>query len=347
MDVTVIVPTRNRSALLATTLRSVVAQRGVDFEVLVVDEASTDDTVQVVAGFQDPRIRVIRHASVCGVSAARNHGVAEARGAWIAFLDDDDVWAPEKLDLQLRAARERDAPWSYVGAVTFNVHYRVTGGAPPLPPHDLVKQLPYHNVVPGGCSGVMVAKQALERAGAFDLRFQPLADWDLWLRLADVGLPAWVRKPLVAYRLHGAQMSLDASRVKADFRILAERNPAADPAALFRYLGFWALRVKNHRAALRHFIQARLQRRPSSPPFSFAADLLTISGDFLEHRFRVRVPVRTTAGEMREEQASWRNEGQAWVDALMTRAPGEIKWAGAATPGRSTDTERRPISRRE
>jgi len=316
MDVSVIVPTRNRSTLLATALRSAVAQRGVDFEILVVDEASTDDTLQIVAGFRDPRIRVIRHSIVRGVSAARNHGVVEARGTWIAFLDDDDVWAPEKLDLQLRAARESGAPWSYVGEVTINVHYRVTGGKPPLPPDELVKQLPYHNVVPGGCSGVMVSKDALQRAGAFDVRFQTLADWDLWLRLADVGLPAWVRKPLIAYRLHGAQMSLDASRVEAEFRLLAERNPAADPAVLYRYLGFWALRVKNHRAALRHFMRARLHRRPSSPAFSLAADLLTVSRDFLEHRLRLRVP-GTTGRDMLAEHASWRDDGQAWVDAVI------------------------------
>ena len=316
MDISVVVPTRNRSVLLATTLRSALVQRGVDFEVLVVDEASTDNTLEVVDSFCDSRIRVIRHTTAQGVSAARNRGVAEARGAWIAFLDDDDLWAPEKLELQLRAARESEAPWSYVGEVTFNVHYRVTGGKPPLPPDDLVKQLPYHNVVPGGCSGVLVAKDALERAGVFDVRLQPLADWDLWLRLAGVGVPAWVRKPLVAYRLHGAQMSLDASRVEAEFRWLAERNPAADPAALYRYLGYWALRVKNHRAALRHFLRAWRHRRPTSPPFSAAADLLAASNDFLEHRLRLRVPARTSARETWAEYAAWRNEGQAWVDAF-------------------------------
>ena len=75
-----------------------VAQRtrpaGVDFEVIVVDEASTDDTLRVIASLGDSRIRVIRHSRAQGVSAARNRGVAEARGAWIAFLDDDDLWAP-------------------------------------------------------------------------------------------------------------------------------------------------------------------------------------------------------------------------------------------------------------
>ena len=70
----------------------------------------------------------------------------------------------------------------------------------------------------------MVAKNALQVAGPFDVRLQPLADWELWLRLAQIGLPGWVPEPLVAYRLHGAQMSLDASRVEAEFWMLAGRT---------------------------------------------------------------------------------------------------------------------------
>ena len=317
MDISVVVPTRNRSALLATTLRSALVQRGVDLEVLVVDEASTDDTLEVVDSFGDARIRVIRHTTAQGVSAARNRGVAEARGAWIAFLDDDDLWAPAKLELQFRAARESRALWAYVGHVNINVHYRVTSGEPPLSPHELVKQLPYQNVVPGGCSGVMVAKNALQRAGPFDVRFQPLADWELWLRLAQVGLPAWVPKPLVAYRLHGSQMSLDASRVETEFWWLAERHGEADPATLYRYLGWWALRVNNHRAALRYFVRARRHRRPSSPPSRLAADLATVGRGFLEHRFRMRLPATASTRRSEAEHGSWRDEGQAWVDTLI------------------------------
>ena len=330
MDISVIVPTRNRSTLLATTLRSVLTQRGVDFEVLVVDEASTDDTLQVVGGFRDPRIRVIRHTTAQGVSAARNRGVSEARGAWLAFLDDDDLWAPAKLELQFRAARESRAPWAYVGHVNINVHHRVTGGEPPLPPHELVKQLPYQNVVPGGCSGVMVAKHALQGTGPFDVRFQPLADWELWLRLAQVGLPAWVPKPLVAYRLHGSQMSLDASRVEAEFWRLAERHVEADPASLFRYLGWWALRVNNHRAALRYFVRARLLRRPTSPPSRLAADLATVARGFLEHRLRMRWPATASTRRSEAEHRVWRDEGQAWVDALIG-APGGGPWSIRST----------------
>jgi glycosyltransferase involved in cell wall biosynthesis len=320
MNVSVVVPTRNRSALLAMTLSSVLAQRGVQQEVIVVDEGSTDETPAVLNACRDARVRVLRHETPLGVSTARNRGAAEARGDWIAFLDDDDLWAPDKLAQQLDAVRVSGASWAYVGHININMHQQVTGGAPPLPPDALVQQLPRHNVVPGGCSGVMVARGALACAGGFDARLQPLADWDLWLRLAQTGVPAWVPRPLVAYRVHGCQMSLDAARVEAEFRMLAERNPEGDAAVLYRYLGWWALRVKNHREALRLFARGWLQGRAAYPASVLAGDLASLAGDMLEHRLGIRVPGRTRGGiRLSAAEASWRREGQAWVDALLAR----------------------------
>jgi glycosyltransferase involved in cell wall biosynthesis len=316
MDVSVVLPTHNRSGLLALALRSALAQRDVDFEVLVVDDASDDDTSAMLTAFGDPRVRVIRHDSCQGVSAARNRGIAAARARWVAFLDDDDLWAPDKLALQVQAAGESRAGWVYVGHVNINTHYRVTGGAPPLSPDAVLKELPRRNVVPGGCSGVMASIEALAASGTFDPQLQPLADWDLWLRLARVGVPACVPRPLVAYRVHGQQMSLDSARVEADFNVLAERNREGSPAALYRYLGWWALRVKNHRDALRLFARGWLERRPDYPTAVFAADLTSLAGDILQHRFGIPLPSKSS-GALSEEHRSWRREGQAWVDALV------------------------------
>jgi glycosyltransferase involved in cell wall biosynthesis len=317
MDVSVVVPTRNRSALLAMTLRSVLRQRDIDFEIIVVDEASTDDTPAVLAALGDSRIRVIHHDSAQGVSVARNRGVAEARAEWVAFVDDDDLWAPNKLALQLEATRASGALWVYVGHVNINMAYQVTGGAPSLPPDALIKQLPQQNVVPGGCSGVMVSKRALAVAGPFDPRLQPLADWDLWLRLAHNGMPAWVPRPLVAYRLHGHQMSLDAARVEAEFRIVAGRNDAANAAVIYRYLGWWALRVKNHRAALRFFLRAWRQRPLTCSSSTLASDLTSLARDVLEHRLRIRLPSSRVSHQLSAEDRSWRDQGQAWVNELV------------------------------
>ncbi len=106
IDVSVVIPTRNRSTLLAMALRSVFHQQDVELEVIVVDEASTDDTSTMLATIGDARVRVIRNDAPHGVSAARNSGAAEARGEWLAFLDDDDLWAPTKLARQIHAAED-------------------------------------------------------------------------------------------------------------------------------------------------------------------------------------------------------------------------------------------------
>jgi glycosyltransferase involved in cell wall biosynthesis len=314
VDISVVIPTRNRSHLLPVTVRSVMQQQNVDFELIVVDEASTDDTAAVLDGLSDPRLRVIHHQAVCGVSAARNDGAALARGGWIAFLDDDDLWAPNKLELQLGAVRETGASWGYVGHLHINVHSQVTSGASPPTPDVVVRELPRENLVPGGCSGVMVSKSAFEAAGKFDPRLQPLADWELWLRLARHGVPACVPQPLVAYRVHGEQMSLDAARVLSDFEILAQRHPDADPIGVYRYLAWVALRVKDHRRALKFFLRGWLGTRTKHRVSPLVSDLSALGRDVAEHRLGL---TWGTSPPISDEIQSWRRAGQAWVDALV------------------------------
>src|SRR4030095_8630203 len=120
MNVSVVVPTRNRSTLLSMTLRSVLRQQQVELEVIVIDEASTDDTAAMLATLGDPRVRVIHHDRPLGVSAARNRGAAEAHGEWLAFVDDDDLWAPDKLARQIQAAETAGRDWAYGGGGDIN-----------------------------------------------------------------------------------------------------------------------------------------------------------------------------------------------------------------------------------
>ena len=101
------------------TLRSVLTQRDVDVEVIVVDEASTDERLRCSPRLADARIRVIRHETPRGVASARNRGAADARGEWLAFVDDDDLWAPDKLVRQLDAAEAVGRHWVYTGCVGY------------------------------------------------------------------------------------------------------------------------------------------------------------------------------------------------------------------------------------
>jgi glycosyltransferase involved in cell wall biosynthesis len=256
MDVSVVIPTRNRSALLAMTVRSVLRQQNVNLEVIVVDEASTDDTLAVIAALGDNRIRTIRHSKPLGVATARNHGASEASGEWLAFLDDDDLWAPDKLAQQLNAAHEANRDWVYAGSVNI-IDFQIVHGGPPLPPHQVVAALPKYDAVPGGGSNVIVRRTVWRHAGPFDARLRNTEDWEMWIRLSKLGRPAWVCRPLVARRLHHTNASLDTTEIVRGTRLIeALHHTTADWRRLHRWMAQSSLRVGNKRTALIQFAKA-------------------------------------------------------------------------------------------
>ena len=254
-DVSVVIPTHNRRRLLGQTLWSALAQRGVDFEVLVVDDGSTDGTADGLAALGDHRVRLLRHEHPRGVATARNTGVAAARGAWVAFLDDDDLWAPDKLARQLDAARAAGRDWVYAGAVEVDGAGRLLGGTPPLPPDALLAGLTRHNPMPAGSSNVMVRAGLLADTGGFDPTLRHLADWDLWLRLARLSRPTCVAAPLVAYRIHPGQATMDTTGMVAEARVLQARH-GADPGAIHRWAAWSQLRSGRRWAAVAAYAAA-------------------------------------------------------------------------------------------
>jgi glycosyltransferase involved in cell wall biosynthesis len=259
--VSVVVPTRNRVALLSRTLRSALAQESIAVEVVVVDDGSTDDTPTMLAGLGDPRLRWVRSEGPRGVSAARNRGIAEARGDWIALLDDDDIWAPQKLVRQLDAADRQDRVWSYTGAVAVDESLSVVGGGPPPSPAEVLAALPFRNAVPAGSSNVMVRRDILERSGTFDESLRHMADWDLWIRLGRHGLPAAVDEPMVAYLLHSENASLDLAAIPAEMAEIERRyreshGPRVDRAYVYRWMAWSARRAGDRLGAARWYLRA-------------------------------------------------------------------------------------------
>jgi len=234
-DVAVVIPTRGRSNLLETTLHGALNQTGVDVEVIVVDDGSTDDTAALLANHDDDRLRVLRNDTPEGVSAARNRGISHARSRWIAFLDDDDLWAPDKLAAQLEAVETAGRAWVYAGDVNVDSDLHVLSGAPPPDPDHVVSSLDRYNAVPAGASNVLVSSDQLERVGLFDPQLHRTEDWDLWIRLARKGPPAWVNRPLVAYHFHGRNADPDTVRIVGEPRVLAGRyGIPVDMAAMHR-----------------------------------------------------------------------------------------------------------------
>jgi glycosyltransferase involved in cell wall biosynthesis len=254
--VSVIIPTRNRALLLRRTLESVLKQSTENLEVIVVDDGSTDGSGAVAAAM-DPRVSVIRNPESAGVSVARNRGIASASGEWIAFCDDDDLWAPNKLQEQLTAADTAGANWVYAGDVNVNDQLRVLSGGPPPDPADVMARLPRCNPLASGGSNVVVRSNILAEVGGFDPALRRTEDWDLWIRIAQKGPPAYVRKPLVAYRFHRGNVIWDPREMVDEARRLAARyGIPVDVLSMHRRAAWAALRGGRRLTAARHYALA-------------------------------------------------------------------------------------------
>jgi glycosyltransferase involved in cell wall biosynthesis len=183
--VSVIIPSYNRGYCIAACLRSVLEQGFSDFEIIVVDDASGDDTQAQVAAVADARIRYLAHPTNRGGAVARNTGINVARGEFIAFLDSDDSWLPGKLEKQISALRELGPDWglSYTwlacvdddGNETLRIHPDIDGRC--------FEEMLVSNFI-GSFSNVVVRKALLVDVGALDESFRSCQDWDLFIRLA-------------------------------------------------------------------------------------------------------------------------------------------------------------------
>jgi glycosyltransferase involved in cell wall biosynthesis len=266
-DISVVIPTHNRSRLLHETLRTVQWQRGdVDFEVIVVDDGSTDDTIAMLESLGDERIRWLRHEQARGPGAARNTGIEAARGTWIALLDSDDWWAPDKLSLQLQAVRDTGRDWAFGGCVSVDDDGRsltvVATGSRPTP--ELVTRvIASDNVIPGPASNLLFRKAVLDPGElAFDPAVPHCPDWDLCIRLTRKGPPAIVNAPLVALRNHPGNVSLDTDSALEGLRVVASRYDDMRAEAPWswvpwhRYLGWLCLRGGLRRRAVYHYTRA-------------------------------------------------------------------------------------------
>ena len=230
-DVSVLIPTRNRWALLSrTALPAALGQEDVNLEVIVVDDGSNDETHSRLEALErgEPRIRLLRHDRARGVSAARNTGVRAAHGEWVAFLDDDDVWSPRKLRVQLDAVHAANAAFAYAGAVAIDEFGHVLYTYYMPDPEDLADQLLQAAVVPAGASNVLARTQVVRELGGFDEKLFHLEDWDLWLRLAAHGRPAVDRDVHVGVLFHG--QNKHAVHDQADeLALLIRKHASLDP----------------------------------------------------------------------------------------------------------------------
>lgn len=204
--VTIIIPTYNRSSLVQETIDSVLGQTYQDFELIVVDDGSTDQTQQVLQERYGSMIRYIFQENQ-GESAARNHGISLAQGELIAFLDSDDLWLPQKLERQV-GIMEADGHLGLVSTHADWINYaglrlkRSPHGTGQKGDHLSWDELVLDNIVAGGGSSALVRRSVLDVTGGFDKQIRFGEEWDLWLRICAIAKLYQIQEPLVLYRLN-------------------------------------------------------------------------------------------------------------------------------------------------
>lgn len=221
--VSVIIPTYNRSQLVVNAVESALLQTYTDKEILVVIDGSTDNTKQVLFKYFGDSIRIL-YKENGGLSSARNFGIKHSQGDYIAFLDDDDEWCPQKLELQVKIIQEnKETGLVYCAAVKNEVHkgrniekiFHCTFRG------RIFEKLLEKNCIVGSGSSVLIKKDCFKDVGFFDENLEASEDYDMWLRIARKYPIDYVDKILVRLNEVSNSMSKAVERMeKGGFMVL-------------------------------------------------------------------------------------------------------------------------------
>ncbi|MEL7078769.1 MAG: glycosyltransferase family A protein [Cyanobacteria bacterium J06648_1] len=200
--ISIIIPAYNAAKTIIDTVDSVRQQTINDWELIIVNDGSTDNTQEIVEAISEPRLKLITFTNG-GVAQARNRGIAEAQGKYVAFLDADDLWLPNKLERQLQALEgtpEAIAAYSWTYFMDEQQDGYVYHSSPGYQYEgDVYPQLLQGDFIHTG-SNILVHRQALTQAGGFDSQYTGCEDWDMWLRLAAIGNFVVVPQHQIFYR---------------------------------------------------------------------------------------------------------------------------------------------------
>ena len=231
--VSVVIPVYNAEPYLEDTLKSVFAQTYPHIEIIAVDDGSSDRSVDILKRYSG-RVALVKQKN-SGPAVARNRGVREARGKWIAFLDADDLWAPDKIQRQLDTCGR--FVWSHTDSV-------FSGGANDgrrdsdfTAKHQgkVLEKLICTNFV--STSTVMIERKVFLDIGGFDESLRSIQDWELWIRVAKSNDIGYLDEPLTKYRVHAVSVSRNTRRTLPNHLKVIEKVFALDgPAERLRHL---------------------------------------------------------------------------------------------------------------
>lgn len=275
--VSIVLPAFDAEATIVDTVQSVRRQTFTDFELIVVDDGSRDGTLRRLGEIRDARVVVLSRQHG-GVSRARNHGITRATGEFLSFIDADDLWTEDKLELQIEALRahpEADAAYSWTAFVDERGRFlfpkerrRFVGRIR----DDLLRE----NFL-ASASNALARHRCIAATGIFEPRFSPADDWEFWLRMAAVSAFVPVPRYQVLYRFRFDSLSADPQSVHAAMHAVLEHTVSAQPAKLGphrraavasieQYVSFLYLtRTRSPRArsrAARHLLEC-LRRQPA------------------------------------------------------------------------------------
>lgn len=303
--VSIILPTWNRLPLLRKAIASVLAQTHRDFELVVVDDGSTDGTHDCVETIADSRVRLIRLDHRGDLTSARSAGLRHARGEWVAFLDSDDLWLPEKLALQLhRLATHPGCRWSYTGYSIIDADEKPLPGRSkllhrPVSGHILESMLRFD--VAASIVTILVQRSLIEEIGGFDDSIPIRSDFDFMLRLAARSEVCALPENLALVREHAGRTT--AQLHPLDLYVDGERVfRKAAAAATDRRIRALCQRQRVVQLAE----QARVQSREGSHRAAFSTLVRALhTGLFNQALWRVAAGCAARAAGWKRKRAAW------------------------------------------
>lgn len=270
--VSVIIPTFNRRELLESAIQSVLNQTYSNLEVLVIDDCSNDDTSNYINSIEDTRVQYYRNRKTLFAPQCRNVGILKAKGEFIAFLDDDDIWLPNKLEHQIPLFEDNSVGLVYSSISLFYEDYNISYDTTPQKEGRIYKDMLIKNYI-GGTVSVVIRKKSLEALNTeemFDLNFPAREEYDLWIRLSKTCKVKYVSEPLVVayYRNNISRISTNVNNYIQAIEILNNKyseelqkmlTPDDQKERLYFqqfFLGSQAIKIGNSRLARKYFFKA-------------------------------------------------------------------------------------------
>lgn len=223
-SVSVVIPCYNRESSVEQAIRSVLSQDYPDFDVIAVNDRSTDATLEVLRSIEDPRLQVIVNEGPKGAAGARNAGANLARAHWIAFQDSDDLWYPSKLSKQIAKVQNTDFIAVYCAMDCFEDGERILRVPNDITTNlegDLVRSLLSDSFI--STQTVMIRRDIFEKIGGMDPDFRSLDDWEMMIRVSLEGPIAFLDEVLVEQHMSGNSITRSSeNRVNAQIQLLGK-----------------------------------------------------------------------------------------------------------------------------